>query len=142
MPTNTPRTKTFVIPNMSDRYPPLGNPPDGYVITYQASDGYYIARPPIKILSFSSPTISPYTVTVEDVVLVQTHAGTFTVNLPTGSIPGTTVFIKDFAGVAAANVINVVAAALIDGTTPYIINTNYGQVRVIYNGVTWSILSK
>lgn len=140
--TITPRTKTLVMPDMSDRFPPNGNPPDGYVLTYQAADGYYIARVPPKLLALSSPVSSPHTVTTEDTVLVQTHAGTFTVNLPIAPLPGTSIYIKDFAGVATLNQINVATTALVDGANPYIINNNFGSIRVVYNGTTWSVLSK
>lgn len=131
MPQNT---KTFV--------GSIITPPDGYVITYSAGDGYYIPKPTSKLLIISSPTVSPYSVTVEDTVLVQNHVGAFTINLPVLPPAGYNVYIKDFAGVAAANPISVVAAALIDGATPYVINVNYGTVRLLFNGATWSILSK
>lgn len=120
-------------------------PPDGYVITYSAVDGYYIPKPTSKLLIISSPVTSPYNATVEDVVEVQSHAGTFTVNLPVTPPAGTTMYIKDFAGLAATNNINVVSAANIDGAGSYTINTNYGSIRVIFSGGgggTWSILSK
>lgn len=117
-------------------------PPDGYVLTYSGTDGYYVPKPISKLLVTSSPIASPYNVTTEEAVLVQTHVGTFTVNLPVASPPGTSIVIKDFAGVASANPINVVSAANIDGTSPYVINVNYGAIRVVFNGTTWSVLSK
>lgn len=142
MPRFTSRNKTFVLPELNDRFPPTGNPPDGYIITYSAIDGYYLPKATSKLLAFSNPSTSPYTIVTEDTVLVQNHAGTFTVNLPISPTAGFNVIIKDFAGVALANPINVVAAALIDGVSPFVINTNYGAVRVIYNGSTWSIIGK
>lgn len=117
-------------------------PPDGYVLTYSVNDGYYIPKIISKQLVFSSPTSSPYNVGLEEAVLVQSHSGVFTVNLPVAPIPGTTIYVKDFAGVAAGNVINVASGANIDGASPYVINTNFGAVRVIFNGSTWSILTK
>lgn len=142
MPRHTPRTKIFTTPVMIDRFPPAGNPPDGYVMTFSSIDGYWYPKATSKLQIISSPTTSPYNVVNEDVVLVQSHSGTFTVNLPLGMQAGYKIFIKDFAGVATANPINVVAAALIDGATPYVINLNYGAVELIFNGATWSILSK
>lgn len=142
MPRFIPRDKTFVMPELNDRFPPAGSPPDGYVITYSAIDGYYFPKATSKLLTFSSPGTSPHTIVAEDTVLVQNHAGTFTVNLPIAPTAGFNVIIKDFAGVALANPINVVAAALIDGVSPYVINVNYGSVRVMYNGSTWSIIGK
>lgn len=117
-------------------------PPDGYVLTYSASDGYYIPNIISKQLVFSSPTSSPYNIDLEEAVLVQSHSGTFTVNLPVAPIPGTTIHVKDFAGVAAGNPINVASGANIDGASPYVINTNFGSIRVLFNGSTWSILTK
>jgi hypothetical protein len=117
-------------------------PPDGYVLSFSASDGYYIPRPPIQFLTISSPNTSPYTASTEDVVLVQSHVGTFTVNLPVGPPAGKTIYIKDFAGVSAANNIIVSSSAFIDGSSTFTINTNYSALRVIFNGSTWSILSK
>lgn len=142
MPRFTPKTKTFTMPDVTDRFPTTGNPPDGYVITFSALDGYYYPKPTSKLQTFTSPTTSPYNVGAEDVVLVQTHVGTFTVNLPASPAAGTMVFIKDAAGVALTNNISVVSAALIDGATPYTINTGYGCVKVIFDGTTWSVLSK
>ena len=142
MPKFIPRTKNFVMPELIDRFPPVGNPPDGYVITYSSSDGYYYPQATSKRQINSSPSSSPYNVGSEDVVLVQSHVGTFTVNLPIAPAIGTHLYIKDFAGVAAANVINVASGANIDGGSPYAINTNYGCIHVVFNGATWSILSK
>jgi hypothetical protein len=55
---------------------------------------------------------------------------------------GYSVYVKDFAGVATTFPINIVASILIDGASPYAITTNYGAVRVFYNGSTWSIIAK
>ncbi len=117
-------------------------PPDGYVLTYSTTDGYYVPKATSKLQIISNPVSSPYNVTTEDTVLVQTHGGTFTVNLPVAPPVGYHVFVKDFAGVAAGNPINVVSGANIDGTSPYVINVNFGSVHVVFNGSTWSILSK
>ena len=139
----TPKSKTFTMPDLVDRFGPGGNPPDGYIITYSAVDGYYYPKPTSKLLAFNtSPATGPYTVTTEEVVLVPTHSGTYTVNLPVSPTAGTAIYIKDFAGVATANNINIVSAANIDGSGTYTINTNYGSVRVMYNGTTWSVLAK
>lgn len=142
MATNPRISKTLTTPDMTDRFPPAGNPPDGYVITYSAADGYYLARPSPRILTIATAPGTPYNVGIEDVVLVPVHAGIFTVNLPISPLVGTTVRIKDFAGVAAANNINVATAQLIDTVNPYVINTNFGTVMVTFTGSTWSILSK
>lgn len=145
MPTNKPQTRTFVLPDMADRFPssiPPGLPPDGYVIVFSAADGYYIAGPSTRLKTISGPTVSPYNATNEDVINVQTHAGTFIVNLPTSPLPGTNFFIKDFAGVAALNPINITTTQLVDGSNPYQIANNFGCVYVVFNGVTWSVIAK
>lgn len=142
MPRYTPRTRNFTMPELVDRFPPQGAPPDGYVVTFSAIDGYYYPKPTSKLQTISSPSSSPYTITVEDVVLVQTHTGVFTVNLPVAPQAGYTVYVKDFAGVATTHNISVVSGENIDGAGNYLISTNYGSARFIYNGSTWSILSK
>ncbi len=142
MATITPRTFTLVIPDMTDRYPPGGNPPDGYVITFSAGDGYYIARPSPRILNIATAPSTPYNVGTEDVVLVPNHVGLFTVNVPFSPLVGTTIRIKDSAGVAAANNINIATTQLIDGANPYVINTNYGAIMITFTGSTWAVLSK
>lgn len=135
MPTILTNTKTVTIPNTT--------PPDGYVLTYSSADGYYLPKPP-SLLIIANAGSTPYNSTTEDVVSVPTHTGSFTVNLPNsvGLPAGKAIYIKDAAGVAAANNIIVSAAALIDGSSTYTINTNYGCVKVIYTGVTWLILTK
>jgi hypothetical protein len=126
-------TRTVTVPNVV--------PPDGYILTYSISDGYYTPKPP-SLLIIVNAGPSPYNITTEDVVSVPTHSGSFTVNLPTNPPPGKAIYIKDAAGVAAANNIIISSAALIDGSSTYIINTNYGCIKVIYTGVTWLILTK
>jgi hypothetical protein len=147
MPTYTPKTFTLVMPDQTDRFggpPGPGNPPDGYVLTWDGLDGYYIARPSTRIQIISSPSVTPYTAGTqsEDIVEVQNHAGIFTVNLPLSPLTGTNYFIKDFAGVAGTNAINVASAQQIDGLNPYVINNNFGCIRVTFNGATWSVISK
>jgi hypothetical protein len=132
---------------MADRFPsstPPGLPPDGYVIAFDAADGYYIARPSSKILILTNPTVpgaGSYSVTVEDVALI-THAGTGTINLPTSPPTGTVVQIKDFSGNCATQNLTVSTAQQIDGSATYVINTNFGSVRAVFAGATWAILDK
>src|SRR5262249_6134052 len=127
MTTPTTRNTTLVIPNMVDRFPPNGLPPDGYVIAFDAADGYYIAKPSskISILTTVIQAQSPYTATSEDVTLV-THSGAFVVNLPTTPPTGTNLIVKDFSGIGATQNITVSSSQLIDGSSTYVINTNYG----------------
>jgi hypothetical protein len=133
MPTNLANTKTLFIPAI--------NPPDGYVLTYSAFDGYYLPKPP-ALFNLANAGSSPYGATTEDVVVVPSHSGVFIVNLPVNPPPGKTMFIKDSAGVAAANNISVASAALLDGSGTYTINTNFGCIKVVFTGATWLILTK
>lgn len=145
MPTYTPKTFTLVMPDQTDKFggpPGTGNPPDGYVVTWDQLDGYYVARPSPRIKIISTPSVSPYTPSIEDVVEVLNHVGVFTVNLPSSPLVGTTYFIKDFAGVATANNINVATSQQVDGLNPYVINNNFGCISVVFNGTTWSVLTK
>lgn len=143
MTTPLKRSTTLVIPNMSDRFPPVGNPPDGYVIAFNAADGYYIAKPPSKISIIATvvQAQNPYTATSEDLTLVS-HTGIFTVNLPISPPAGTNLIIKDFSGNAATNNITVSSGQLIDGSATYLINTNFGIVRVVFTGTTWVVIDK
>jgi len=59
MTTYTPKTFTLTMPDQTDKFggsPGPGNPPDGYVLTWDSFDGYYVARPP----SSSSSTGNGY----------------------------------------------------------------------------------
>jgi hypothetical protein len=120
-------------------------PPDGYVLTYDTTDGYYKPRPlpnPGQIMSLNNTASSPYNVSIEDVVTVGGHVGTFIVNLPAIPQTGRTIYIKDGYGGAALNPINVAAIPLIDGYATYPISTNFGAIRVIFTGTTYLVLSK
>jgi len=141
MATTVKTTRTLALPDMSDRYT-ANNPPDGYILTFSQTDGYYLAKPLSRILAISTPT-TPYTPIGEDVVLVPSHAGTFTINLPLGQTPGKVFFVKDFGGVAAAN--NIVVSGNgnnIDGAPNQTINTNFGGLEIIWSGASWAILAR
>lgn len=120
-------------------------PPDGYVLTYDSVDGYYKPRPlpnPGQIMSINSPGAGPYNVGIEDVTIISSHVGTYTVNLPAAPQIGRTIIVKDGYGDASINPISVAAVPLIDGAAAYSINTNYGCVRVVFTGTTYMIISK
>jgi hypothetical protein len=130
-------TKTFIGSTVT--------PPDGYVLTYDSVDGYYKPRPlpnPGQIMSIHSPGAGPYNVGIEDVTIIPSHTGTYTVNLPPIPQVGRTITIKDGYGDASINPISVAAVPFIDGSPTYSLNTNYGCVRVIFTGTTYMIISK
>jgi hypothetical protein len=56
------------------------------------------------------------------------------------SVTGKIFIVKDAAGVASINPITVTAtASTIDGAASAIINTNYGSLTFIFNGIEWNI---
>lgn len=65
--------------------------------------------------------------------------GSTTLTLPVGTL-GKIFIIKDSAGDALANPITVVAlASTIDGQASYIINSPWGSIGLIYNGIEWNV---
>jgi hypothetical protein len=65
--------------------------------------------------------------------------GSTTITLPAG-ITGKIFIIKDSRGDALANPITVVAtASTLDGETSYVINTPWGSIGLIYNGIEWNV---
>lgn len=80
--------------------------------------------------------------TTDDVVVVNKASGAATVvNLPATPTTGTQFIIKDGKGDAASNNITVTpAAGNIDGSATYVLNTNYGSVKLVYNGTQWNII--
>jgi len=123
-------------------------PPDGYVLTYNTVDGYWEGRPlpnPGQIMSLATAGASPYNVGIEDIVIVPSHVGVFDVNLPNGLFAqiGRTIAIKDGYGNASINPINLQSSGpLIDGYVSYALNTDYGCIRVVFDGVNYIVLSK
>ncbi len=74
------------------------------------------------------------------VILNKTVGAATVVNLPAG-VTNTIFIIKDGKGDAAANNITVTpAAGNIDGSGTYVISANYGVVRLVYNGTSWSTI--
>lgn len=64
-----------------------------------------------------------------------------TVTLPTG-FPGMEVTVKDGKGDAATNniTVNTSSAQTIDGAASVAINTNFGLVRLFFNGTQWNVI--
>jgi len=88
-------------------------------------------------------TTTPVTVTnADDVVVIQVPGPVpVTVNLPAG-VTGQLFEIKDGLGNAApATPITInPAAGTIDGAATAVINTPFGSLTLVYNGVQWNIL--
>ena len=65
--------------------------------------------------------------------------GSTTITLPVGTL-GKIFIIKDSTGDALANPITVVAlASTIDGQASYIIDSPWGSIGLIYNGIEWNV---
>lgn len=90
-------------------------------------------------IKVSNITSGPYTVQATDqVVSVGTLSAILTVNLPTGPVAGDTYTIKDANGSAASFNITVQGnGANIDAASSSVISSNYGVLRVVYNGSKW-----
>ena len=92
---------------------------------------------PVTVTNVTTPT---YTALATDYMLcVDTATNPVTITLPTG-ILGTVYIIKDCSGDANTNPITIQGTGqLVDGSTATI-NTPYGSIQVIFNGVEWSIV--
>jgi hypothetical protein len=92
---------------------------------------------PVTVTNVTTPT---YTALATDYFLcVDTATTPVTITLPTG-ILGTVYIIKDCSGDAFTNPITIQGTGqLVDGSTATI-NTPYGGIQVIFNGVEWSIV--
>lgn len=87
-------------------------------------------------------TDASYTVLTTDEVIFCDRAGTVDIQLISSLNNGRTFTISDVSGAAAANNITITApvAQTINGSTTYVINTNYGAVTLINFGTLWSIV--
>ena len=80
-----------------------------------------------------------YLATNDDYFIGVIFDGTTTITLPAGTT-GKIFIIKDSQGDALANPITVVAtASTLDGEASYIIDSPWGSIGLIYNGIEWNI---
>jgi hypothetical protein len=86
------------------------------------------------------PGAYPYTALSSDYFIAVTTSGAGVgISLPVGNT-GVTYIIKDVSGAATASPITITpAAGNIDGSGTYVIASNYGSVKLIYNGTAWSV---
>jgi hypothetical protein len=74
------------------------------------------------------------------VCINKTTGAATTVNLPASPATGMTLLVADCKGDAATNNITIApAAGNIDGSTSYVMNTNYQTVAVTYMGTFWKL---
>lgn len=84
---------------------------------------------------------NPVVVATNDVVIIirRTTPAITTVTLPASPTTGRYLVIKDGAGNAPS--FNITVNGNIDGGTSSVINTSYGNLAIIFNGSTWSIVT-
>jgi hypothetical protein len=93
---------------------------------------------PVTVTNVTTPT---YTALPSDYFLcVDTSTTPVTITLPTG-ILGTVYMVKDCEGDANTNniIIQGTGGQLVDGSSTATINSPYGNLQFIFNGVDWSI---
>lgn len=68
------------------------------------------------------------------------YDGAVTITLPAGTL-GKVYVIKDAVGDANTNPITVVTTgSSIDGQSSYVLNTDWGSISLIYNGIEWNVV--
>lgn len=68
------------------------------------------------------------------------YDGSVTITLPAGTV-GKVYVIKDAVGDANTNPITVVAtSSTIDGQANYILDSDWGSISLIYNGIEWNVV--
>ncbi len=94
-----------------------------------------------RVVKITAPGAYPYTTLITDYVIIVDSSSARTINLIASPVTGTTYRIKDNAGLAGTNTITVSGNGKnIDGSTPYLLTTNYESIDVTYNGTQWNIL--
>lgn len=88
------------------------------------------------IFNYTNVTTTPYVVlTTDDYLSVDTSTLAITIQLPNAPATGRSFIIKDRTGTAATNNITVTTvggAVTIDGSTSYIMNTNFESINVLF----------
>ena len=80
-----------------------------------------------------------YPATNDDYFIGVIFNGASTITLPAGTL-GKIFIIKDSTGDALTNPITVVAtASTIDGAANYVIDSPWGSIGLIYNGIEWNV---
>lgn len=120
----------------------VSNPQTVYVNT---STGQLGSGPSGSLSNYTAVNhaASPYTVLSTDVYLgVTSSAGVVTIELPNAPSIGTLYTIKDTAGSAVSENITVTTvggSVTIDGSTSYVLKTNYQAISVIFNGTSYEV---
>lgn len=132
--------------------PPFNvNPPDGYLLAYQASSGFFIpVNVPLGInrklsqiiTAITNPPPAGYVVqAADDFLCFDTSVGQVDGYLPSVPVPGKGYTFADVTGHASVNSVVVVGNGfLISGNPTFTLSTNFQTVTVVFNGVGWSIV--
>ena len=89
-------------------------------------------------------TVTPYTITTNDEVLLVNVNGKSSIILPALSGEKNQVYyIKDYSGNAKINPITITAAGskTIDGVSFAMLNSGYSHIQVIYDGTNWKTIA-
>lgn len=94
-------------------------------------------------LNVTFVSTSPYVaLTTDQWIAVITSTIPITIELPNTQATGYVYYVKDKTGNAATNNITVTTvggAVLIDGSTSYILNSNYEETSFLFDGSTWEV---
>lgn len=93
--------------------------------------------------TYTNVNTTPYVVlTTDEFISVDCSAAAITIELPNTPTTGRVFYIKDRTGSAATHNITVTTvggAVTIDGSTTFVMNTNYESVNVIFNGTNYEV---
>jgi hypothetical protein len=111
-----------------------GNPPIFQALPSNAVYAY---------TAVTNATGSPYVVLSTDVYIsCDSTAGVITINLPNTTTTGRMVIVKDRTAQASTNNITVTTvggAVTIDGSTTFVMNTNYESAQFMWNGTSYEV---
>ena len=94
-----------------------------------------VANVPVTLIDEST-----YSPTNDEYFLGVIFDGSTTITLPAGTL-GKTFIIKDAVGDANTNPITVVTTgSTIDGQASYILDTDWGSISLVYNGIEWNVV--
>lgn len=94
-------------------------------------------------IPYEKVKVSAYTIKIDDLMIDVNVSQATTLTLPSSATIGTNFIIKDTSNNASTNNITVTASAgtTIEGSATKIINTNYGVLKLIYDGTNkWLII--
>ena len=91
----------------------------------------------VPVTLIDEPT---YTPNADEYFLGVIYDGAVTITLPAGTL-GKVYVVKDAVGDANANPITVTTTgSTIDGQANYVMNTDWGSISLIYNGIEWNVI--